>query len=153
MMKVFEVNVYIVTSIRAPKAGRAAGMWLIEFITSSDIPVTRSGTVYEDNTTENALVLKLLIEALGKLTKTCIVSVNTECGHVLSAANNRWVAGWEAAGWVNKKGKPVANWELWEEAYSLIKKHSVEFVAGWHSYKALMEAEVKKLQEGPYAKT
>ncbi len=152
-MKVFEVKVYIVTSIRAPKAGKAAGMWLIEFITSSDVPVTRSGTIYEESTTENALVLELMIAALERLTKTCFVSVNTECGHVLSAANNRWIAEWEAAGWMNKKGKPVANRELWQELAGLIRKHYVEFESGWHSYRMFMENQVKRLKEEPHAKT
>ncbi len=152
-MKVFEVNVYIVTSIRAPKVGKAAGMWLIEFITSSDVPETREGTIYREKTTENALVLELLIAALQKLTKTCLVSVNTECGHILSAAENRWIMEWEAAGWVNKKRKPVANRELWQELSGLLKRHSVEFARGWHSYKPFMENQIRKIQEEQNAKT
>lgn len=147
-MKVFEVNIYIETSIKAPKAGKAAGMWLIEFITSSDIPVTRSGMITERNTTENALVLKLLTEAFRKLTKTCLVSVNTECGHVLSVVNNGWLPGWEIGGWINKKGRPVANRELWQELSTLMKRHSVEFRSGWHAYKLVMDAQVEKAREG-----
>lgn len=151
-MKVFEVNIYIETSIKAPRKGKAAGMWLIEFLTSSDIPVTRSGTIAGEGMTENALALRLLVEAFRRLTKTCLVSVNTECGHILSAtarAEGRppWIQEWETAGWTNKGGKPVANKELWQELSALMRNHSVEFKNEWHSYRLVMKTEIGKIKE------
>lgn len=93
-MDIFEVNIYIETSIHGPKAKRAAGEWLVEFITSKGEPVTRSGIICREEISENALTLELLRDALSRLTKTCSVRVNTECGHVLNVMQNHWLAQW-----------------------------------------------------------
>lgn len=146
-MKVFEVNIYIETSIKSPKEGNATGMWLIEFIMKSGEPKTKKGFMVEEGTTENELTLRLIVEALNRLTKSCFVSVNTECGHVLSAVNNKWLNRWESDGWFTRKGKPVANKGLWQELSGLMGKHSVKFKNEWHSYKVFMQAKVKKIQE------
>lgn len=145
-MEGFHVNIYLETSIRGPGAREAAGEWLVEFVTSSGIPVTRSGIVWRKKTTQNALTLELLRDALSILTKTCSIRVNTQCEHVLGTINNQWIPQWEKSGWVNAKGKPVANAELWQQVYGIIREHYhfVETCTGAHSYQAVMQDDIRK---------
>lgn len=115
-MNTFEVNIYIETSTHGPqKAKKAAGEWLVEFVTSKGVPVTRSGMIYREGTTENALSLELLRKAFSILTKTCQIRVNTSCEHILNTMQNHWLSQWRKKDWVNAKGRPVANKELWQQ--------------------------------------
>ena len=90
-MDTFHVNIYIETSIKGPAVKEAAGEWLVEYVTGTGIPVTRSGIIWRKKTTENALTLELLRNAFSILTKTCCVRVNTQCEHVLNVVNNHWL--------------------------------------------------------------
>lgn len=142
----FHVNIYLETSIRGPGARESAGEWLVEFVTSGGIPVTRSGIVWRKKTTQNALTLELLRDALSILTKTCSIRVNTQCEHVLGAIDNQWLSRWEKSGWVNAKGKPVANAELWQQVHGIIRGHYhfVDICTGAHSYQAVMQDDIRK---------
>jgi len=126
-MAVFNVNIYIETSIKGPKVGMAAGAWWVECITKKPEPEFRRGWLWKQETTENALALELLRDALGILLKTCSVRVNTQCGLVLNAMEKGWVRLWEADGWVNAKGRPVKHAELWQQVYEKMGKHVVGF--------------------------
>ena len=44
----FDVNIYIITSVRGPAIRRAVGEWIVEFVLRDGTPVTRSGMVYKD---------------------------------------------------------------------------------------------------------
>lgn len=142
---IFEVNIYIETSIRGPqREKRAAGMWLVEFITSREVPVTREGLLYRENITGNALPLELLGDALSRLTKPCRIQVNTCCKYILDNMADCRLAGWEGNGWVNAKGGVVANKELWQRVSGLMDGHHVGFVCGDHSYRDVMQADIKR---------
>lgn len=145
-MEEFNVNIYIETSIRGPGARKAAGEWMVEFVTSKGIPITRSGMICSKKITQNALTLELLRDALLILTKTCQIQVKTQCEHVLKAIDNQWVFNWEKNGWTNAKGKPVGNAELWQQIYSIIREryHFIEITSGAHSYQMLMQNNIEK---------
>ena len=143
-MAIFNVSIYIETSIKGPLVKKAAGVWLVEYITSKDIPETRSGFLWREEATENALTLELLAAAFSILTKTCSVRVNTQCEHVLNAVRNGWLHQWKDNGWVNAKGKPVKNAELWQPLSVLMGKHLVEFDSGSHPYRLVMQDKIRK---------
>ena len=143
-MDIFVVDIYIETSLKGPAVRRGAGEWLVEFRLKNGDPETRSGIIYKESTTENALVLELIRDAFSILTKTCSVRVNTECEHVLNAMNNHWLAQWMKNGWNNAKGKPVKNAQLWQECSEQFGKHFVEFTSGFHSYRMVMQEDIKK---------
>lgn len=148
-MNIFEVNIYIETSTNGPqKVKQAAGEWMVEFVTTKGIPVTRSGLVYRENVTGNALTLELLREAFSILTKTCQIRVNTSCQHVLNTMQNHWMPQWRKNDWIKANGKPVANKELWEQVSDLMGNHYVEFASGCHSYRNVMQEDInRKLKE------
>ena len=110
------VNIYIETSFKGPSTRRAAGAWLVEYISSTGRPVTRGGMLYADKTTENELALRLIQKAFAILTKTCCATVYTGCGHILRTMNNHWLAQWQKNGWqrtapseMQRRGKSARN--------------------------------------------
>ncbi len=143
-MNVFQVNIYIETSVRRLTLGKAAGGWLVEYIDSKGTPVTRNKTIYHEKITGNALALELLRDALSILTKTCSVRVNTECEHILNATQNHWLMQWRKNDWINAKGKPVANKELWQQVAALMDNHYIEFTSGYHSYRNVMQEDINR---------
>lgn len=143
-MDKFKVKIYLETTVHGPAVRQAAGIWLIEYIKKDGTPETRQGILYRENTTENTLVLELLKEAFSKLTKTCSVGVNTKCKHVLNVMENHWLPQWEKAGWNNAKGRPVKNAELWKQCAEKMRRHYVSFQEEEHSYRSVMQLELKK---------
>lgn len=104
--------------------------------------------LWKPETTENALALELLEEALSSLGKTCSVRVFTQCAHVLSTVNNHWLPQWEKRGWVNARGKLVGNAGLWQQVYRLMQNHFVEACPDSHAYQTVMRHDIKrKLEE------
>ncbi|MCM1219387.1 MAG: hypothetical protein NC548_33325 [Lachnospiraceae bacterium] len=138
------VNIYIETSFRGPATKRAAGAWIVEYISSTGRPVTRGGILYADRTTENELALQLVIKAFSILTKTCCARVFTECGHVLRTMKNHWIAQWEKNGWINAKGKLVRDAGTWKRCARLIEQHMTEWTDGEHEYRQCMQNRLKK---------
>lgn len=146
-MELFNVTIYIETSIKGPRPARAAGEWLVEFVTGSKIPVTRSGMVIKEKTSENALVLELLRDALSILTKTCSIRINTRCGHVLQAVENGWLKQWKKNGWAKAGGKELSNAGLWKEVSELMERHLIETDSGWHEYQDVMLRDIRRRME------
>lgn len=140
----FEINIYIETSSHGPAIRKAAGMWMIEYIKKNGDPETRQGVILKESTTENALALELMSDALSKLTKPCLVRVNTQCEHILNVMKNYWLPQWKKNDWKNAKGKPVKNEELWKQCSELMDKHTVTFENTSHSYRSVMQDEIRK---------
>jgi len=139
-----QVTIYIETSLHGPAVRTGVGEWYVEYIRKNGAPETRNGILVRENTTENALALELLKDALSILKKTCSVRVNTGCEHILNVMNHHWLSGWEKAGWVNAKGKPVKNRYLWQQCAELMGNHAVSFEKGEHSYRKEMQWELEK---------
>lgn len=145
----FDVNIYIETSARGPKSRRAAGMYVLECIKEGRVAGTKDGFIYMDMAAENALVLALLQQAFSRLTKACSVRVNTQCSYVLGTINNYWIIQWRKNGWLNAKGKSVANREAWEVLSGQMADHLVSADQGWHGYRELMQYTInRELQAG-----
>ena len=143
-MDSFKVNIYIETSVHGPAIRRAAGMWLIEYIKKDGTPETRAGCILKESTTENALALELMKEAFLRLTKPCSVRVNTECEHILNTMKGYWLPQWIKNDWRNAKNKPVKNAKLWQQCNELMAQHGVTFENEPHSYRNVMQADIKK---------
>lgn len=138
------VNIYIETSFRGPAVRRAAGAWIVEYMSSTGKPVTRGGILYVDSTTENDLALHLVSKAFSILTKTCCAVVYTECGHILRTMQNHWLWQWRKNGWINARGKMVRNAEAWNKCADLIEKHVTEWTDNEHTYRKCMQNRIKK---------
>ena len=80
-MSLFNVTIYLETTIKGPRPRMAAGAYLVEYITSRNEPETRGKILFSEKITENALTLSLLSRSLDELsqTSTCSIRVNTHC--------------------------------------------------------------------------
>ena len=83
----------------------------------------------EQDTTNNRMELRAVIEGLRVLKEPCVVVVRTDSKYVQDGMT-KWIHSWKSKGWVHKeKGKagrqPVKNRELWEELERVQRTHNV----------------------------
>lgn len=76
------------------------------------------GSGGEPNTTNQRMEIRAAIEALRALDVRPI-EVVTDSQYVINGAS-KWIPGWVKKGWLNSKGQPVANRDLWEELVPLL---------------------------------
>ena len=81
----------------------------------------------KENTTNNVMEITAVLEALKLLKEECEVEVYSDSAYVVNAFNQGWIYNWQKNNWKTASKDPVKNQELWEELYSLTKKHKVTF--------------------------
>ena len=79
------------------------------------------------STTNNIMEITAVLEALKLLKEECEVEVYSDSAYVVNAFNQGWIYNWQKNNWKTASKDPVKNKELWEELYSLTKKHKVTF--------------------------
>ena len=79
------------------------------------------------NTTNNIMEITAVLEALKLLKEECEVEIYSDSAYVVNAFNQGWIYNWQKNNWKTASKDPVKNKELWEELYSLTKKHKVTF--------------------------
>ena len=142
-----QINIYIEVTNRGPRIRDGRYLYLLEFIRDG-VPLTREGTGNREAVTENQLVLEAMIEAFKRIKKSSRVVVFTRCGHVLSTLRNHWPKQWEKNGWINAKGRPVNNAELWKELLELMEPHVVLLSDEQHSYQDWMLVQLSWKEKG-----
>lgn len=78
----------------------------------------------EDNTTNNRMEMRAVIEGLNLLTRPCVVTVYTDSQYVQKGITE-WIKGWKARGWKTAAKKPVKNADLWRELDEAQAKHRI----------------------------
>jgi ribonuclease HI len=81
----------------------------------------------QDNTTNNQMELKGVIEGLKALKEPCLVNVISDSTYVVKAINE-WLEGWVRNKWKTASKKPVKNIELWQEYLEVSKTHKIHAV-------------------------
>lgn len=79
-------------------------------------------------TTNNIMEITAVLEAMKLLKEECEVKIYSDSAYVVNAFNQGWIYNWMKNSWRTANKEPVKNKELWEELYSLIQKHKVEFI-------------------------
>lgn len=80
------------------------------------------------NTTNNRMEMMALIESLKALKKENLeIQVFSDSSYLTNCFRDKWYINWEKNNWRNSKGDPVENKDLWEELFSLVTKHKIEF--------------------------
>ena len=77
-------------------------------------------------TSELALEMTAVAEALEALTRPCTVHVYTRASFVISGM--AWISGWERRDWTTRDGKPVKHRVLWERIRDASAPHTLR----WH---------------------
>lgn len=80
----------------------------------------------EPHTTNNRMELQAAIAALQALKRSSQVEFHTDSEY-LRQGITKWISSWESSGWM-RKGKPVANDDLWKILNLLVKDHDIK----WH---------------------
>ncbi|MGB3714771.1 MAG: ribonuclease HI [Candidatus Promineifilaceae bacterium] len=80
----------------------------------------------EPHTTNNRMELQAAISAFQALTRPSEVEFHTDSEYLRKGITT-WISNWAASGW-KRKGKPVANADLWQILNELVKEHDVD----WH---------------------
>jgi ribonuclease HI len=78
-----------------------------------------------DDTTNNKMELKGVIEGLKALKEPCTVTIISDSSYVVKGINE-WLNGWVERNWRNASKQPVKNIELWQEYLSVSKKHNIK---------------------------
>ncbi len=89
--------------------------------------ITKEISGYEENTTNNKMELKAVIEGLKALKKKADVTIFTDSAYIYNAFTKNWINNWQANGWINSQNEPVSNQELWKELIELREKHNVSW--------------------------
>ena len=79
-------------------------------------------------TTNNIMEITAVVEALKCLKVESDVEVYSDSAYTVNAFKQGWIYNWMKNGWKTANKEPVKNKELWQELYSLTKKHKVEFI-------------------------
>ncbi|WP_375724375.1 ribonuclease HI [Arcobacter sp. KX21116] len=82
----------------------------------------------EDNTTNNRMELKGVIEGLKALKEPCDVHITSDSTYVVKGINE-WLSSWIKNGWKSSTKKPVKNDDLWKEYVEVSKSHKI--IASW----------------------
>ena len=80
------------------------------------------------DTTNNIMEITAVLEALKLLKEECEVKIYSDSAYVVNAFNQGWIYNWKKNNWKTASKDPVKNQELWEELYSLVQRHKVEFI-------------------------
>ena len=94
--------------------------------------IENSGNVTElsgrdENTTNNRMELKAVIEALKFFTINSKLIIHTDSKYVMDGAS-RWIINWKKNNWKTAQKKDVKNKDLWIELDNLLNYHDVSWV-------------------------
>lgn len=85
-----------------------------------------SGAVAQ--TTNNRMELTAVIMALKTLNRACQVDLHSDSAYIVNAFNHNWLKSWQAKGWKNAAGNPVANQDLWQDLLELSRFHTIKWI-------------------------
>lgn len=80
----------------------------------------------EENTTNNKMELKAVINGLKMLKISCKVIVHTDSQYIKQGITE-WINKWKTNGWKTADKKPVKNRELWQELDEVALQHDINW--------------------------
>ncbi len=81
------------------------------------------------NTTNQRMELKACIEGMQWAIEKEMenVKIYSDSAYVVNCVKDSWFIKWRSNGWINSKGQPVKNQEMWELFVSLLEKKHFKF--------------------------
>lgn len=139
-----EVNIYVKSSIKSTRRRDGYIGYVLELITDTK-PITLNGFEKVEQVTANQSELVAIIKALKRMKEKCVLTIYTDSKYIGSAMDNKWVEAWQRKGWVNAKGDPIANGEVWQDLLKSLDGHQYSVVVDFeHEYAKWMERELAK---------
>ena len=81
----------------------------------------------EEDTTNNRMELKAVIEALNSFTSKTNLNLYTDSKYVMDGSS-KWIENWKKNGWKTAQKKAVKNQDLWIELDKLVNFHQIQWV-------------------------
>ena len=81
----------------------------------------------EENTPNNRMELKAVIEALNSFASKTSLSLFTDSKYVMDGSS-KWIENWKKNGWKTAQKKAVKNQDLWIELDKLVHFHQIHWV-------------------------
>ena len=81
----------------------------------------------EEDTTNNRMELKAVIEALNSFTSKTNLNLYTDSKYVMDGSS-KWIENWKKNGWKTAQKKAVKNQDLWIELDKLVHFHQIHWV-------------------------
>ncbi|WP_369834872.1 ribonuclease HI [Halanaerobium sp. MA284_MarDTE_T2] len=79
-----------------------------------------------ENTTNNRMELKAVIEALKTIPKGSSVELYSDSTYVLNGLS-KWIKSWKSKGWKTAANKEIANKDLWSELDMLTSNFKIDY--------------------------
>lgn len=81
---------------------------------------------FVEETTNNQMELKAVIEALKIIKKSSKIIIYTDSKYVQNGIC-KWIHSWKKNGWKSANKKPVKNIEFWQELDFIASKHEIDW--------------------------
>ena len=82
----------------------------------------------EQNSTNNRMEMRAVIEALKALKRPCHVKIHSDSALIVNAFKQGWIENWIKKGWKKANKKPVENQDLWKEMLQAMDDHRVSWI-------------------------
>jgi len=106
-----------------------SGWGFVAVVPGINIPLVNAGQ--ESGATNQRMELMAALKALEWWFSTCVedndVTIWTDSAYLHNCWTDKWWVNWECNGWVNSKGEPVANKDLWINLITFFKNPQVQF--------------------------
>ena len=122
----FQVRMYLLTLRKQPSRGTGYYGYRLEFVGQNGKLHEKENFGEEKDITANQLALVAMYRAFEELKKPCEVEAFTDSlylrGNFVANMEN-----WTLNSWLNAKGEPVANGNLWRRLEEITQQHVVRF--------------------------
>jgi ribonuclease HI len=86
---------------------------------------------HEQQTTNNRMELKAVIEGLKRLKRPFPVRIYSDSKYVVNAIKDKWCVNWQKRGWKKSDGNQVLNVDLWEALLAALKNKATQYEFVW----------------------
>lgn len=126
MTKMFEVNIYLETSLKGPTVRDGWCASVLEYTSKAGKTETREDFVVQTATTYHRQCVCALLKSLKRLNASCTVNVYTDSIYLKNGIED-YIKTWKANGWINAKGEEIKNVKEWKEIARLISGQKIIF--------------------------
>lgn len=146
----FEVNIYLETSLKGPIVKDGWNAAVLEYISRENKTVTREDIEQEISTTYHRQCLRALIKPLKRLNASCIVNIYSDSVYLENGIKTN-LKRWKSNGFLSADGAPLKNVNEWKELAKLISGHKVQFHRQKrNAYSTWMTQEAKTISVGVF---
>lgn len=144
----FEVKIYIETSLQGPCTKKGYHLALVEYMKKNGEPETREVLGVENETTFHRSSLLAAVEALRILTKQCQVTIYTYCPYLQNSVERGNLEEWAKKNWKKTSGEEIKHKDLWQEFMRFTDLHEITFrFSKHHEYRSYMQSEIAEKQK------